>query len=267
MLMWANIQADHQLVGPDDQIGRFWMEHPDIFVGQALLTAPSPELFRTGSPFREVPQAFVSLAPELQEKHGVANFMFNIRLPDDDGGAKEMVEDLLCVAPRLGMRLVEMTGRSLICGAEIHAQLEQLPDPNNRVLLDQDRDAFGVPKTALHWQYTPDTNAAMLTALQAFGTAMAEADLGRVRMLDWGNDGRMPPRRLIGIHKHHMGGTRMSASPETGVVDANCKVWGCDNLYMGGSSVFATGGYANPTYTIVQLALRLADHLETRLKS
>jgi choline dehydrogenase-like flavoprotein len=34
-----------------------------------------------------------------------------------------------------------------------------------------------------------------------------------------------------------------------------------DNLYLGGSSVFSTGGFANPTYTIVQLALRLADHL------
>jgi choline dehydrogenase-like flavoprotein len=38
-------------------------------------------------------------------------------------------------------------------------------------------------------------------------------------------------------------------------------VHGTDNLYIGGSSVFATPGYANPTYTIVKLALRLGDHL------
>ncbi len=60
---------------------------------------------------------------------------------------------------------------------------------------------------------------------------------------------------------HHMGGTRMAESPASGVVDRNCKVFGVANLYVGGSSVFVTGGYANPTYTIVQLALRLADHL------
>jgi len=264
MLMWANIQSDYQLVGPDDQIGRYWMEHPDIFVGQALLVDPSPELFKTGSFFRDGPQAFVSLSPALQEEHGVANFMFNIRIR---GNSKGLMKDLLCVAPGLGMRLIEATGRTLICGAEIHAQLEQLPDPNNRVLLDQARDALGVPKTALHWEYERETNAAMLTALEAMGVALAEEDIGRVRMLDWGNEGRMPPRQLLDIHKHHMGGTRMSASPETGVVDANCKVWGCDNLYMGGSSVFTTGGYANPTYAIVQLALRLADHLESRVKT
>jgi choline dehydrogenase-like flavoprotein len=62
-----------------------------------------------------------------------------------------------------------------------------------------------------------------------------------------------------------MGGTRMSASPETGVVDADLRVHDLDNLYVGGSSVFPTSGYANPTLTIVQLSLRLADHLRTRL--
>ena len=60
--------------------------------------------------------------------------------------------------------------------------------------------------------------------------------------------------------------TRMSADPREGVVDADCKVHGVSNLYIGGSSVFATAGYANPTYTIVQLALRLGDHLGGVLK-
>jgi choline dehydrogenase-like flavoprotein len=53
----------------------------------------------------------------------------------------------------------------------------------------------------------------------------------------------------------------MAHSPAHGVVDRNCRVFGVENLYVGGSSVFPTGGHANPTYSIVQLALRLADHL------
>ena len=57
----------------------------------------------------------------------------------------------------------------------------------------------------------------------------------------------------------------MSDSPATGVVDKNCKVFGMSNLYVGGSSVFATSGHANPTCTIVKLALRLGDHLATKL--
>ena len=57
----------------------------------------------------------------------------------------------------------------------------------------------------------------------------------------------------------------MADSPATGVVDRNHKVFGIDNLYVAGSSVFSTGGHANPTLTIVQMTLRLADHLKQRM--
>ena len=55
--------------------------------------------------------------------------------------------------------------------------------------------------------------------------------------------------------------TRMSDLPEFGVVDKNLKVHGVDNLYIAGSSSFGSPGHANPTFTIVQLSLRLAEHL------
>jgi choline dehydrogenase-like flavoprotein len=64
---------------------------------------------------------------------------------------------------------------------------------------------------------------------------------------------------------HHAGTTRMSDDPTTGVVDTDCRVFGVDNLYVAGSSVFPTSGYANPTLTIVALAIRLSDTLLTRL--
>jgi choline dehydrogenase-like flavoprotein len=60
---------------------------------------------------------------------------------------------------------------------------------------------------------------------------------------------------------HHMGTTRMAAAPRDGVVDSNCLVYGTANLYVAGSSVFATGGCANPTFMIVALAHRLVEHL------
>jgi choline dehydrogenase-like flavoprotein len=61
---------------------------------------------------------------------------------------------------------------------------------------------------------------------------------------------------------HHMGTTRMHDDPRQGVVDANCRVHDLANLYVAGSSVFPTGGVANPTLTNVALAIRLADHLK-----
>ena len=104
----------------------------------------------------------------------------------------------------------------------------------------------------------------MRTAITAFGAFIAEAGIGRLKVRDW----------LLAEHPvlpgiaedevggfHHMCTTRMSADPAAGVVDADCRVHGMANLYVGGSSVFATTGHPNPTYTIVQLALRLGDHL------
>jgi len=71
----------------------------------------------------------------------------------------------------------------------------------------------------------------------------------------------------VGIGYHHMGTTRMSGSPDFGVVDADARCWDRDNLYLAGSSVFAHAGYSNPTLTIVALAARLAEHLNGRLES
>jgi choline dehydrogenase-like flavoprotein len=69
-----------------------------------------------------------------------------------------------------------------------------------------------------------------------------------------------------GTH-HHMGSTRMGVDPATSVVDADCKVHGMSNLYIAGSSVFATGGYANPTLTAVALAIRLADYVRQQVNA
>ena len=68
-------------------------------------------------------------------------------------------------------------------------------------------------------------------------------------------------RRKLSQH----GTTRMHGDPKHGVVNADAQVHGVDNLYMAGSSVFPTSGYANPTLTIVALTLRLSDHLKRRL--
>lgn len=58
-----------------------------------------------------------------------------------------------------------------------------------------------------------------------------------------------------------MGTLRMTADPEEGVVDQNCRCHDVENLFIAGSAVFTTGGAPNPTLTVVALAERLAAHL------
>jgi choline dehydrogenase-like flavoprotein len=93
-----------------------------------------------------------------------------------------------------------------------------------------------------------------LLALQdRLATTLRAVGIGEV------NPGAGEPRYTDA--SHHMGTTRMSREPRTGVVNRDCRVHGVDNLYLAGSSVFPTAGHANPTPTIVALALRLAAHL------
>ena len=89
-----------------------------------------------------------------------------------------------------------------------------------------------------------------------FGRALIQRAKGRVRIYN----SRIYQGAVGGGHL--MGTTRMGASPSSSVVDANGRVHGYANLFVAGSSLFPTSGYANPTLTIVALALRLADRLK-----
>jgi choline dehydrogenase-like flavoprotein len=142
----------------------------------------------------------------------------------------------------------------------LYFRSEQAPDPESRVMLADRRDALGIPLTRLNWRVNRVDLDAISGWLEVFDRDIRTRGLGRV----------IPPvddrwqNEIIG-GPHHIGATRMSADPRHGVVDENCRVHSVDNLYVAGCSVFATGGYANPTFTLVALALRLADTLRDRL--
>ena len=142
---------------------------------------------------------------------------------------------------------------------EIFYQLEQAPDPNNRVKLSLERDRLGQPKTEVHWRLNPIDIQNAHRVQEIWAQEFAQAGLGEVQ---FARDGEPLKFEKEAMH-HHMGTTRMHADPKQGVVDANSCVHGIPNLFVAGSSVFPTAGYANPTLTIIALALRLADHIKT----
>ena len=91
---------------------------------------------------------------------------------------------------------------------------------------------------------------------------MGWLNAGRVRIADWLLEGGESWGENLWGGAHHMGTTRMADDPKLGVVNRNCRVHGVSNLYIAGSSVFATTGCVNPTLTIVALALRLTNHIK-----
>jgi choline dehydrogenase-like flavoprotein len=144
--------------------------------------------------------------------------------------------------------------------SSLYVRAEQAPHPASRVLLSDRLDPFGMPEVNLEWRIDPRDTQSIEEWLARLAVTFEESGVGRVVAPpeDWRD-------RILG-GPHHMGTTRMSADPKTGVVDEHCRVHSVENLYIAGSSVFATGGYANPTFTLVALALRLADRLRERLR-
>jgi choline dehydrogenase-like flavoprotein len=131
--------------------------------------------------------------------------------------------------------------------------------PENAIRLGDPRDAFGRPLPRLDWRLSERDVRSLQRAFALLDRALERAGQGRIE-LDFPDTADCWRAACTG-GKHHMGTTRMHESPAQGVVDADCRVHGTANLYVAGSSVFPTGGYANPTLTIVALAIRLADHL------
>lgn len=128
------------------------------------------------------------------------------------------------------------------------------PVHESRIGLADELDKYGTPLMATYMHLNTERVASMnkLVALlkTAFGSLGYEVEV-------------VESTGMVG--QHPSGSTRMAARPEDGVVDADLKVFETRSIYVLGSSVFPTVGYANPTLTIVSLALRLADHLNERL--
>ena len=140
---------------------------------------------------------------------------------------------------------------------------EATPCPDSRVTLSDARDELGMPRVRVDWRLNPDDRRGLERLRAALQAAVRERGLGTL-VDDPSEDETGWPASMMG-GKHHIGTTRMHADPKQGVVDPDCRVHSLANLYVAGSSVFPTSGYANPTLTIVALALRLADHLKARL--
>jgi choline dehydrogenase-like flavoprotein len=142
----------------------------------------------------------------------------------------------------------------------LRAVIEPTPNPDSRVTLCDRRDFFGMPRVRMDWRLNPEDRRGLKRLLEIMHREFQDQDLGRLTEFPWDESQEWHGTMWDG--KHHMGTTRMDADPSKGVVDVDCLVHGHPNLYIAGSSVFPTAGYANPTLTIVALALRLADHLK-----
>ncbi len=150
---------------------------------------------------------------------------------------------------------------------DLYVRTEQAPNPDSRVTLGRRTDYFGRPRARLEWKLLEqDWNTVMTTTIE-IATVLEHLYGGivnlRIRANDpwpWKAAGPAASRNATWGY-HQMGTTRMADSADRGVVDYNGLAYGTANLYLAGASVFPTGSCANPTFMIVALSHRLAEHL------
>jgi choline dehydrogenase-like flavoprotein len=141
----------------------------------------------------------------------------------------------------------------------VHCEQEPLSD--SRITLTGTRDATGLLRAHLDWRVSPSEwktircftrQVERIFAARGWGQVSAQPELAC-------DDGYC---NVTFDNSHHdMGGTRMATSAAEGVVDAQLRLHGVDNIYVCSASVFPSSGFSNPTHTLIALALRLADHL------
>ena len=253
ILLYNNIKSRGVLVKNPRTLGKYFMDHPlDRMAGYIGFFDHN---VKKGYPFR-----LFSSQEKLLDLYKILSFICffkSDRLKSLELN-KESKEDLTL---RLNKELQAISYRDvskdlLYSNLYIFPELE--PILGNSVALGLEKDRFGIPRVDLSINLGNTFYRTKRIAGLIISEYMIEKKIGRVKLAQ--HVLRDEPSEL-GWGYHHIGGTRMAENDEWGIVDKNCLVFGQKNLYIAGSSVFPSGAAAPPTYTIVQLALRLAEHL------
>ena len=241
ILLYNNIREKNFLVKSSNMLGKYFMEHPIDRSAGVLTLTPSVEK-------NPIFQGTFSLHRKIRESLDILNFSITHK-PISDFLKNNLQHELQILTH------IESNIKFL----NLFIFSEMLPRYENAITLGESKDRFGIPISNLSLTLSQKEYRTKEIFCKFLGQHFINKNLGRIKISSHVLNheiGKEP-----GWGYHHMGGTRMAQTSETGVVNKNCLVFGQKNLYIAGSSVFPSGGPVVPTYTIVQLALRLSDHL------
>jgi choline dehydrogenase-like flavoprotein len=232
LLLQPSQAHPHGLANEHDLVGRYFTEH--VFL-------PPGRVVRASQRWPRV----ATLSAGLQARHELLDVEIDLRgLSNKPGEVSRAVLSTTRVMdePSEDPRVYRSTLSS-----------EAFPQWSNRVTLTTERDELGQQACTLHFALSDIDRHNLHETQRILTRVVGERGWGRLRHV------AIPLR--FGLGNHHIGTTRMNRNPRVGVVDAQCRVHSVTNLFIAGSSVFPSAGAANPTFTLVALAFRLADHL------
>ncbi len=288
LLLNADRQVRAGIGNQNDLVGRFFSDHPNRFA--ASIWTPQASAISRAYRSQRVSQTHVrhsiALSPEVQRREQTLNLAMTLHRSRDPklspgylalqraidqvkntefSGLGQQMWDVIRDLDGTASDVYRWFAGTLETEVWAMVRCEQAPNPDSRVRLVEETDRLGLRRAGLDWHLGDLEKHTMKVAVQLLGQEAGRLGLGRVEVWDWLRDEGSTIEVDIKGGSHHMGTTRMADDPKRGVVDRDCRIHGNANLYVAGSSVFPTVGFANPTLTIVQLALRMAEHLKDRL--
>jgi len=241
-----------------EHVGRWFCVHPHYFYGAVLFTgrAARNPLYRRRPAGRGAftATAFQIAAPVRREQR-LIKALFRHEQERRPGESRWYDER------RLGL----WRGADRVMFDRMFMQTAMPMSKDNRIRLADERDRLGMPRVAVALSLAPEVYRNFRRSLELYVTELGRHGYGRVKFGVGAFDEHVSGERVLWGGHHFTCATRMAAGPDAGVVDSDLRVFGCDNLYVAGSSTFASPGAVNPTLTIVALAMRLAGRLHDRL--
>ena len=262
ILLWTK-EKNIQFIDPGLPIGKYWMCHPWMLGGNGVIKKSKFKNILKEKFLNYEGPIHIATTQKIRKVKNILGGSFYMNAIEDTKIHKEIIKDLLCIAPDLGKKLArKIFKKDLKCG-NIFLQLEEEPMADNRITLHSKlKDDLNVPSTKLFYKQNKNTVRNAKIMMEEFANFCRETGSGRIAILD--EIYQLNNYDSLGVN-HHIGGTRMGEDPKNSVVDKNLKLHNNRNLYVAGSSNFVSGGYANPTYTIVQMSLRLAEKISKKL--
>jgi len=260
ILLWSKNNSNNFLKNINP--GHYWMEHPHYEVGNFVGKSKNlKKIINTN--FSKDNYFFLSFNNDFNNLNKIQNNSIRFQYQTNSNFKDQVIYELSCYGPKFAKELFNLFQNNQACFYKIKMIWEQIPNLDSKIILSSSKkDMFDIPRVELNWKKKINDLNTPLKCLTELGNFFIKNDIGRVGIYDFvQNKSDFPLDDEIGGH-HHMGGTRMgNGLDKYDVVDKNLKVLTTQNLYIAGSSVFRSGGHANPTLTIVQLSLKLADHL------
>ena len=271
-------------------IGLSFQDHLDLVVGSVKITDDTRfrNLFENVIIRGEKLQPKLRLSDEsiktLKVNNIAASFKFESSITESLTHVKTMVRSILSGKPSANIfeAFKHLIGSAAVWGPLVWRYLssgriraisdrgvflllhcEQSPLDESAIRLSAtERDRMGLPLIELDWRI--DGHNELRTVKAMIGVVQELLTHNRIGSLTVFPEFVADDQKLLDAmydSYHQCGGLRMAASADAGVVDAELKVFGTDNLYVAGAVTFPTSSFANPTFTALALAARLLERL------